>query len=198
MKNMLCWSLAMTAWLWAEPGTFYYAEGGTGGGIVHLLTPRGLVKLRWKKENFDASGVKPVEAWRWGARWDFRHEEGWLSQARYLKQQDQAVTSAMAALQSHLSHLRNSDFPAAYAGVSSQLKRAQALRAFSGLSWKASPPTYAYKVIGHNPEEVLVMIDNQELWNGGRNAYRFTLQKQSEKWTITEIRAFSKSEFEEA
>lgn len=197
MRKLLFWSLVLSGWLWADQGVFYFAEGGSGGGLVHLLTPSGLVKLRWKRESFDATGVKQTEAWRWGARWDFRHEEGWLSEARYLQQRDVAVSSAMASLQAHLQHLRKAEMKAAYAGVSAPLQSAQALRPFSALQWKASPPTFAFKVIGHNSAEVLVMVDSQALWKGPKNAYRYTLQKLANQWIITEIKAYSKADFDE-
>jgi len=210
-KALLVQSLFLFSLLWAtlalpvvaETGVLYYAEGGTGGGLVHLLTRGQLMKLRWKKGQLLEQGFTGYQGWRPGAIWDYDQEEGYLVRARLQPQGSAPVRAAVGVVERHFALLRQGEWSKAYAHLSPAWKKQQSLDSFQRgnqkLSYRQdSAPSYALKVIGHNPREVLVLVNGLYFFEGEPGYFRYTLVSQGKSWYIDRVDIITAGDFQDS
>lgn len=193
--------LALVTVAWCETGVIYYAEGGTGGGLVHLLSQGNLVKLRWKKGQLLEQGLSSSQGWRPGAIWDYDQEEGYLQRARFEQSFQPQVRAAVELVEDHYACLRQADWNRAYANLSPAWKKQQSLEDFrlgqQKLRYRKEPaPSYALKVIGHNSNEVLVLVNSAYFLAGDRSYFRYTLVRNHQSFCIDRGEAITADDWE--
>ena len=187
--------------LWAESGTLYYLEGGTGGGLVHILSDGNLQKLRWRKDQFDDAALREPENWRPGTIWEYRHEEGWMTWG-CPSGQTAIVRQGYNLLNEHFDFLRKGQIGSAYANFSSAAVSRVTLAAFEretkSRKLKSDVPVYAFKVIGHNKQQVWILVQGLLVWEKHPKCYRYELQMEKGRLKISAVVPVTSKEFDEA
>lgn len=208
----LLWSLVMLLVLigapifclspaWAESGTLYYLQGGTGGGLVHILSNGKLQKLRWRKDQFDDAALREAESWRPGNIWEYRQEEGWLTWG-CPSGQTAIVRQGYNLLNEHFDSLRKGQIRSAYANFSIEAVSRLTLSAFEqqtkSRKLKSDAPVYAFKVIGHNKQQVWILVQGLLVWEKHPKCYRYELQMEKGRLKISAVVPVTSKEFDEA
>jgi len=181
-------------------GILYFAQGGSGGGSVHLLTSGRLFILNWRKGELKETGLDRPEGWRHGAIWHFEQEEGYLLKARFEGKFNAEVKDAIRVVTRHFGQLGRGEFDQAYSNLSVAWRKQQSRENFHKSQAKISynpgeAPTYALKVIGHNSKEVLILVDAHWFVPADNNYYRYTLVRQEGDFRIDRVEKISAQDF---
>jgi len=104
-------------------------------------------------------------------------------------------------VESHYASLRKADWTSAYGNLSPARKKQQSLESFrlgqKKLRYRKDPaPSYALKVIGHNSNEVLVLVNSAYFLAGDRNYFRYTLVRNDQRFCIDLVEAISADDWE--
>lgn len=181
-------------------GVLYFAQGGTGGGTVHLMDSGRLLILIWRKGELQETGLDQPEGWRQGAIWHFEQEEGYLLKARFLGKFNAEVKGSREVVTRHFEQLARGNFEHAYANLSIAWRKQQSLEDFrkgqAAIAYtEAGAPTYALKVIGHNSKEVRILVDAHWFVPADKNFYRYTLVRQEGGFRIDRVEKISAQDF---
>ncbi|MBI2264922.1 MAG: hypothetical protein HYU64_07090 [Armatimonadetes bacterium] len=176
-------------------GTLYYLDGGRGGGVVHLYTGSGLLRIAFVSGKYKEIGFRGADGYAYGAIWKVGYHKAQvglvLDRAVFTGRFDSAVRPADLLVRRHYALLSKGSYEKAYNHLSSAWKRTQSYDAFvkgfqevKFADTAQTPPSYALKIIGHNPREVLVLVDATWFTEGRGGYYRFTVVREKGSWVI--------------
>ena len=205
-------------------GVVFGLVKGNHGGIVHLKSPNGLLKLRYRDSDYSqtsapaappppAKGKKgakaaptPVPATisglSYGAFWRVVYKKDEISKILYAGMVYPPVVAADQLVRKHYQLLGAHKWERAYKDLGAAWRQQQSLHDFieeqkkARLGWAAkNPSSYALLVTSASPKEVQEVIYIGEL----QEYYRYTLVKAGKGlWQIDHVDQITKADYDKA
>lgn len=179
-------------------GILYYAQGGSGAGTVHVLANGKVLRLHYTKDKL--KDCAPASAWRYGSYWKINYQGASLHEIRSLEKMQKQISAADQMLRQHYRLMAQGRWAEAYGDFSSAWRKAQSMAAFqkgnSGVRYAADPPLWALKVIGHNRDEVWMLLDGAALIEGSHGYYRVIVKFEAGRPVIDRVDPITQGDFD--
>ncbi|MDQ7825844.1 MAG: hypothetical protein RDV48_23785 [Candidatus Eremiobacteraeota bacterium] len=174
-----------------QKGVLYYAEGGTGGGTLHIYGGKKLYKMRYNNSATKMSGL--TGQFRYGERciFQFHGESGdlLLDSITFTGEFERLIQIADDLVRGHYRRLQEGNFKQAYQNLSPAWRKKQPYesfrKGFQGISFTEnmdSIPVYATKIIGHDSTGVLVLVNEYYFVKGSGNYLKYEVITVQGKW----------------